>query len=179
MRQIISITSTILSIILLANPVPAQTDTARYAEVLRRIAVKIEALGRTYPHLAKFSVEKNVSGLQGGSEQLSIMYSNRVRYVPNPRYREGKKGAKSVPVYEKSDGIGLILNLMTEEETHIQRVVFPEAVIGNRVVELIVEGNNTKAIKEIREKIRSIIKDEKGYYENRRKSASGLPADPR
>ncbi len=167
MRRIVSLASIILTLLLLAIPVSAQTDTAEYAEVLRRIAVKIEALGRMYPHLAKFSIEKNVSGLRGGSEQLGIKYSNGVRQVPNPKYREGKKGPKSIPVYARSDGIELILNLMTEEETHVTRVVVPEVTIGNRVVELIVEGKNTRAIKEIRGKIRNIIKDEKAYYESK------------
>lgn len=146
---------------------PAPTDTADYAEVLRRIAIKIDALGRTYPHLAKFSIEKNVSGLQPGSEQLGIKYANGVRQVPNPRYRTDKKVSKLVPVYSKSDGIELILNLMTEQETNVQRVVFRETMIGNRVVDLMIEGKKTIALKEIREKIRGIIKDEKADYESK------------
>ena len=145
----------------------AETDTAEYVEVLRRIAVKIEALGRTYPHLAKFSVEKNVRGLKLETE-LRILYYNGVRDVPNPRYEEGRKVSKLIPAYAESDGIELILNLMTEEQANSgQRVVLRTSRIGNRVVDLTVEGENTIAIKEIREKIHSIIKDEKAYFESR------------
>lgn len=144
-----------------------QTDTADYAEVLQRIAMKIVALGRTYPHLAKFSIEKNVSGLQPGSEQLGIRFANGIRQVPNPRYRAGKKISKLLPVYSKSDGIELILNLMTEQEMNVQRLVVPETRIGNRLVDLVVEGKKTKALKEIREKLRSIIRDEKAAYESK------------
>lgn len=60
-----------------------------------------------------------------------------------------------------------MITVTKKRTTSTQRVVFPEAMIGNRVVELIADGRNTRALREIRGKIRSIINDEKTYYETR------------
>ena len=133
-----------------------------YRKIADRICDRIGALQNQYPHFA--TVNSQVHGEDSRDKLwLGYHYQHGMSWVPNPNYRPGAKGDKSVKSFSAVDGIEIDLYFY-EGSWQGQAAVLPFD-IGKMHVVSFIEGSDTPDMRSIKRTIGRILDDEKAAFQ--------------
>ena len=174
MRNITAVLRIIAAASMLLPTLAAQTSTASgdhpltpqqvaaYRKIADRVWSRVEALSERYPHLRTI---KTATRRTEPSERLLISYhyAQGMSTVPNPDYKPGKKGGRTLKAFSPDDGIELNLYFF-EGPWSGQAAVLP-IVIGDMKVVVFIEGRETEAVQSLRSAVMNIIRDEQERFD--------------